>query len=207
MWLSLLPALSFAWKVGVLGAHGGLGRELVEQCVARNWSCVALVRRDDPVRLPSRRGWLNDDDTPEARRPDDHARYVLPRECAQCPGELDALVIAVSGRPFSYDGSTDAVRALLETKPETCRRVCLVSAHGVGDSLEGADVGIQAMHAWYLHSTYKAKGEQEALVSALPCETLILRPRVLSYQRVPLNPIATTRRALATRILDWAESA
>ena len=65
-------------------------------------------------------------------------------------------------------------------------------------------VGIQAMHAWYLHSTYKAKEEQEALVSALPCETLILRPRVLSYQRVPLNPISTTRRALATRILDWA---
>lgn len=200
-----LAACASALAVGVVGAHGGLGRELVDQCVRRGWECTAIVRRDDPVQLPSRKGWLQDEDDPAPRPLDDHLRCVMPRECVHCPDNLDALVFATSGVPFARDDSTDAVRAILESKPERCNRVCFVSAHGVGDSILGADAGIQAMRAWYLKATYQAKEAQEALVSALPCRTLIVRPRVLSYTRVPLNPIATPRHVLAAQILDWVE--
>jgi hypothetical protein len=126
------------------------------------------------------------------------------RVCRYGRGEIyDALVIALSGAPFAGDNSTLVVRDLCATLPPTCRAVCLVSAHGVGDSLGGAGAAIQAMSAWYLKDTYAAKAAQERLVGALAVPTLILRPRVLSHAPVPLNPFSTTRAHLAERILEW----
>jgi hypothetical protein len=77
-------------------------------------------------------------------------------------------------------------------------------SNGVSGSSD--DPAIRAMEAWYLKDTYEAKRQQEELVRSLTQETLILRPRVLSHEPVPLNPIAVARCDLAARILDWVEA-
>ena len=203
-----LPALllgPLAWKVGVVGAQGGLGRELVEQCVARKWECVAFVRRPyDPILTPARRGWLEPrDDLCEPRS----MEKVTVRD-ARCDSasDCDALVFATSGKPFVRDDSTEVVEHLLGTTlPKgRCNKVALVSAHGVGDSAQKDEVGISVMRNWYLRSTYEAKADQESLVDSLSCHTLILRPRVLSYDTIPFNKCATRRKDLAKTIMTWA---
>ena len=198
--LSLWIATGGGLKVGVVGAHGGLGRELVQQCLERGWSPVAFVRRPyDPVLTPVRRGWLEEDPLAPRPAPLPHVP-LLDAYTEACPDDLDALVFAMSGTPFaSADASTAVVRRLCDTLPRSCARVCLVSAHGVGG---GGNAGIRAMRDWYLRDTYAAKAQQETLVRAARPDALVLRPRVLSYGRIPLNPVATPRRELAREILD-----
>lgn len=195
-----LFALTPSLNVGIAGAHGGLGRELVRQSMDRGWTPTALVRRDDPITEPIRVGYLSPDATHPVAMP--VRRVVCPETC---PESLDAIVFALSGRPFVLDTSSDVVRAMCASLPERCRKVCLVSAHGVGAD-EPANVGIRVMRDWYLRSTYEAKAEQESIVQHhLPdgVDRLILRPRVLSYSPIPLYGVATPRRCLASDILDW----
>lgn len=199
MW-TLTPLLATAFTVAISGAHGGLGRELVRQSLDRGWTPLALTRRPgDPVCEPYRGGWLADDERRPVPMPEvtavDHAPTA----------DFDALVLALGGKPFVEDDTTRVVRALCDHLPARCRRVCLVSAHGVGDSLRGANAGIQIMHAWYLKDTYAAKAEQERAVHALRArgvETLVLRPKALSYGRGPGTP----RQALAADVLAWLDA-
>lgn len=190
--------------VGIVGAHGGLGRELVQQTLDRGWTPVPIVRRADPILAPVRKGWLSPDEDATQQA----AELVVPRTVnpTECPGSLDALVFALSGKPFESNGnSTSLVRALCASLPASCRSVSLVSAHGVGDSIREANVGIQVMRSWYLRDTYAAKEEQEDIVANCGARrTRVVRPKVLSYSRIPFNPISTPRQALASDLLDWA---
>ena len=82
--------------------------------------------------------------------------------------------------------------------------MCLVSAHGVGESIEGANAGIQVMRGWYLKGTYAAKEAQEDFLRTMWNGTYaILRPSVLSYEPIPMNPIARTRTSVANEICTW----
>lgn len=205
-----LLGVTDALRVAVVGAHGHLGRELVQQSLDRNWSPVACVRRRDvPVRAPCRRGWLSPENDGD-RLPvlAGVPAFVTDGARTTCPTPCHAVIFAMSGAPFeAADETTDVVRSMCATLPLECRKVCLVSAHGVGDSLAGADVGIQAMRAWYLKSTYRAKGEQEKIVhDAAVDDVLVVRPRVLSFAPIPWNPISRTRQDLATELLDWIDT-
>lgn len=204
---ALLLALGTATSsltVGIAGAQGRLGRELVSQSLARGWDVRAIVRRpDEPIWAPVRRGWLDE--------PADAARDAMVSSrlaTADDASDVDALVLATSGRPFEDDDGAETAQRLCASLTQRCRAVCLVSAHGAGDSAEGADAGIRAMRAWYLRSVYASKERQEMLVGALRDDSdgpavRIVRPRVLSMRRVPLNPIATPRSDLAADILSW----
>ena len=202
----MLPlALSaLAYTVTIVGAQGRLGRELAVQSLQRGWDVRGVVRRPhDPLLLPSRRGWLTEDRELDGV-PLLSDRLTLTRNTS-CP--TDAVVFAMSARPFASEAEmrvqTEVVRRMCRTP---CRKICLVSAHGAGDSLPGSNVGIQIMHDFYLKEGYAAKEEQEDLVSRVDgAETLILRPRVLSFQKIPLNPWAVVRSELAAQILDWLE--
>lgn len=201
------PPATRALTLGVAGAQGRLGRELVAQGLARGWEVRAIVRRpDDPIWAPVRVGWL--DEPPDAARRALASSRLRPAEDASA---VDALVIATSGRPFAADDGDALATRLCASLTRRCRAVCLVSAHGVGESADGADAGIQAMRAWYLRSVYASKERQEALVRACATErgvaVKIVRPRVLSMTRVPLNPVATPRSELAAELLDWVDAA
>jgi hypothetical protein len=208
MLFSILPALllsPLAWKVGVVGAQGGLGRELVEQCVARQWECVAFVRRPyDPILTPARRGWLEPRD--ELCRPR-NMDLITVRD-VRCDGAADcnALVFAMSGKPFMKDDSTKVMEHILGTTLPNgrCTKVVLVSAHGVGDSAKEDELGISVMRNWYLRSAYEEKEHQERLIGSLSCHTLVLRPKVLSYDTIPFNKDATRRKDLSETIMRWA---
>jgi hypothetical protein len=209
--LLLLPAAR-ALSVGILGAQGHLGRELVAQGLARGWTVHAYVRRPcDPIRAPARRGWLSPDGDDAASPPLASARLHVHGDVADVGAHgLDALVSAMSGRPFADEaGTTAALRGAGDALDPARTRVCLVSAHGVGGG--DADAGIRAMRGWYLRGVYEAKAEQEAYVRARWAadggrRALVLRPRVLSFGAVPLNPVARTRRSLAREICEWAEA-
>ena len=109
---------------------------------------------------------------------------------------FDALVIAVDGRLFCEDTSDQTVARLCATPPSCCKKVCLVSAYGVGDSLDRAGMGIRAMESWYLREVYAAKRRQEQLVVCLPdaADIMIFRPRALSYANLPSNPVSVSRK-------------
>lgn len=197
--------------LAVAGIRGGLGRELAYQALQRNHlSVLGLVRAnelDADVRVPYRGGWLSTDaDAAAALRPMRGEHLSLAALDAPPPA-YDGLVLCMSSKPFSADDSADATADILARMPSSCRHVVLVSAHGVGDSIRGANVGIRAMRAWYLRDTYGAKAEQERLVEALQSRvhTTVLRPKVLSYGHVPFNTIYTRRQDLAARILDAME--
>lgn len=206
----LLPTTVVSLTVGVLGAQGNLGREVVSQCLARGWTVHAYVRRPtDPVLTPVRRGWLSPDPTAvRAARPITSERLHLFDSSDGASGDEDALVSVMSGTPFANE--MDTVHAFRNVcsgvDAQTCR-VCLVSAHGVGDSIEGANAGIQVMRAWYLQGTYVAKEAQEDFLRAAWNGTMytVLRPRVLSYEPIPMNPIARTRASLASEICTWIQ--
>jgi putative NADH-flavin reductase len=201
LWLYLFFGTADALRVAIAGAHGGLGRELVRQSLDRGWKTFAFIRRDDPVFEPTRTGWLSEDDTYRVPMRDKKLSTHLYEDILDV--SYDALAIAIGGRPFSKDTSVETVERLCTNLPKTCKKVCLVSAYGSGDSLKNADAGIRAMSDWYLKDVYKAKRSTESIVSSLDRGTLIVRPRVLSYDSIPFNPISSTRQDVAREIVEW----
>lgn len=206
---SLLPTTVVPLTVGVLGAQGNLGREVVSQCLARGWTVHAYVRRPtEPVLTPVRRGWLSpDSNAVRAARPITSERLHLFDSSDVPSGDEDAIVSVMSGTPFTNEMDTEhAFRNVCSgVDTQTCR-VCLVSAHGVGDSIEGANSGIQVMRGWYLQGTYTATESQEDYLRDTWGGTyIILRPRALSYEPIPLNPIAQTRASIASEVCTWIQ--
>lgn len=192
-----------AFRVAIAGANGALGRELVRACTQKKWDVCAYTRASAPLFEPSRRGFWSEDSF--ERRPirDESVRRV---EYGAFES-YDAIVFAVGGRPFATDDSDRIVADMCRALPPTCRKVCLVSAFGVAESLQNAGLGIQIMESWYLRDAYASKRRQEAEVCALPAsvDVLILRPRALAHAAVPRNPFCTSRAALASHILEWFE--
>lgn len=194
-----------AFKIAVAGANGGLGRELVYQSVRHKWDVCAYTRTLECALFePVRSGWFAEDafERVPMRQPLLQRRTYTHHNANET---YDALVLAVGGGPFADDTSDRAVRELCANLPPSCRKVCLVSAFGVGDSLQGAGVGIQLMSSWYLRDTYASKRRQERLVCALPpdVEVLILRPRALSFECLHPNPFSMSRKDLAAHVLEW----
>ena len=84
-----------------------------------------------------------------------------------------------------------------------CQSISLISAFGVGDSLQLGNLGIQIMDSLYLKDVYRAKNQQELLVNNFmdqPVKKFIYRPKALSYGDTILN--STPRQRLAEEILN-----
>ena len=208
----MIVALGSVFKptVAVVGAHGGLGRELVSQCIEREWNVRACVCRPaSPLYEPSRNGWLSEGTQSTREMVSEYLSVEdvsdsTPVSCRRALRGTDAVVFALGGKPFQPDTTTELVMKMCESLPRSCRSVCLVSAYGVADSLRGANAGIQLMSSWYLADTYRQKGRQEGIVNALKGRSVrVIRPRVLSYGEIPLNPVAVPRQRLAADILNW----
>lgn len=207
MWHAL-AVWSTAYTVAICGAQGRLGSELVCQSLARGWDVKGIVRRArDPVPVPMRAGWLVPERGPETAVPlPVHIDLIDSSGSCDWVDDCDAIVFAMSGTPFAQDSNTTQVVERACARMTAAQRACLVSAHGVGDSIVGANAGIRVMRSWYLRPTYEAKQEQEALMTRCKAATRILRPKVLSFSPVPFNPDATPRECLARHILDWVST-
>lgn len=197
--------ISTSYTIAILGGHGALGRELAVQSLEKKWNTLSVVRRDDPVFEPFRGGWLYDESLENKEIQDDN-HYILNYEDI-FRNDYDALIIAVSGKPFE-DNDMSVIKRVLDNISTKCTKICLISAHGVGDSIRKSNLGIKMMKNWYLKSTYQAKTDLEKYVNEKKdrCEISILRPKVLSYGKIPMNPEATPRQILAENILTWIET-
>ena len=193
-----------SFKLAIVGAHGNLGRELVKQSLERQWQTLAIVRRNDPIFEPCRKGWLSVDES--ICIPIRNHNLEIMSDYKN-KASYDAIVFALSGSPFQKDDSFQIVSDMCADLPQNCTKIDLVSAYGVGSSYKNADIGIKIMNKWYLKNTYESKYIQEQIVSSLDpkYEVRIERPRVLSFEKIPYNPISTTRQDLARTILDWIE--
>lgn len=197
--LHIIHSTILSFTVAVAGANGDLGRELVQQTLERNWNCLAITR-DKPLYYPFRGGWLSNDETKLYPIED---KRLLNVNYTQLPQSYDALVISIGSKPFIDDDSHLACAHLLKTLPSECKKICLVSAYGVGDSINDSNLGIKAMRGWYLKQVYESKRLQENMVTARDdVETIVMRPKVLSYGTVPFISIHTSREKLAQEILD-----
>ena len=118
-----------------------------------------------------------------------------------------SIVFTTSGGPFKDDYSDQLMAKIMPNLPESCKHLVLISAYGVGNSLNNKEVGINIMNNWYLKDVYRAKNSQEELLhlkmfkEKYPhLKTTILRPKALSYGETLLKSI--TRQSLAHEVLE-----
>lgn len=207
--LSILAPLC-GITVAIAGIRGDLGRELCYQALQRDATVVGLVRPSEvhaTIQVPCRRGWLDKDMLADVAMPVvASARLTLVDLKSDAPA-YDQLVLCMGTGPFQPDATYDSFESIMANLPRQCRHIVLVSAHGVGDSIQDANAGIRVMRSLYLRSEYRSKLKQEDFLAQLDDEVdvTVLRPRVLSYGHVPFNTIYTRRQDMAARILDHLE--
>lgn len=194
-------AYSFTSDLCVVGATSGLGRELIYQTInIRKKSVLALTcSTNNKIYLPYRGDSFNYKTTNEtfAKNINVDSYWVAK------PHQYKHLVFCTSAKPFEKDYSDIVTKKIIDNIPECCQSISLVSAYGVGDSLENANLGIQIMNSLYLRDVYRAKNKQEELINFYNNPNIcknIYRPKALSYGQTVLESMS--RADFAERILD-----
>ena len=196
------------YKLCVVGASSGLGKELVYQAsLNRNNTVLALTTKPfltTPCRVNSFNEIMN--------QPIYITNKVVKENYWKDTSmfNYEHIVFTTNARPFKDDYSDRLMCKIIQNLPESCKTLTLVSAYGVGDSLNKKELGIVAMNNWYLEDVYRAKNEQEKMINykifknKYPhLKTFILRPKALSYGKTLIT--STSRQELATSILDQLE--
>lgn len=189
-----------SFNIAVVGAGSDLGREILYQgLVERNLKILAFTQ-SNRINLPFRGNTFNNvGDTPELK----NQNLQIQNYWQNIKDfKYDHIIFCTSARPFGLDYSDQLTSKFLQNLPLNCKSISLVSAYGVGDSLEGANLGIQVMNTLYLKDVYRAKNIQEELVNNtnLNIQKFIYRPKALSYGKTNIE--STSRKDLAKIILD-----
>jgi len=183
-----------ALNVCILGSSGGLGRELIYQCLKEEYNVLALTNNLDNIKLPYRGGGLNYNmkniNNNEYMFNNNMDNNFLQNNIKNNKLIIDSynnytnynnnnnnnnidynnIIIACGGKPFQKDYSDILTNNILFDKNNENNKKCklknivLISAHGVGDSLANSNPGIKIMNNLYLQDTYRAKNIQEELV-------------------------------------------
>lgn len=198
--LNILSSV-LSYKLCIAGASSGLGRELIQQGLERNNQIIGLTNKEE-ICYPFRGKGLKEGSNEEII----NSNSIIFNKYYDKLSNYDSLILTMGGTAFEKDDYSDKLtKHLIDNLPLSCKKVVLVSAYGVGDSIKSANLGIVSMRNWYLKDVYRAKEEQEKLVSNLntKIETKIYRPKVLSYGGYKFN--ATPRQELAKDILDYLD--
>lgn len=193
---------TFGFNLAVVGANSNLGREIVFQAVNdRNLEVLGLSSQTNILYQPSRVNSFNPDTNNqlELKSP----KLTLYNYWSYIYQDYDHLIFCTSAKPFQKDYSDKLTQKLLQNLSPKCQSISLVSAFGVGDSLQQGNLGIQVMDNLYLKDVYRAKNQQELLINNFmdqPVMKFIYRPKALSYGKTILN--STSRQELAKEILD-----
>ena len=192
-------SLSNALKICIVGGSSSLGRELIYQgCYDFNYQIIGVTNSPNKVNIPYRGRGL-DDKSKKIQMINKNIKIINYLENVD---DYDAIVFSIGGTAFEKNDYSDKVtKKFLNNIPKKCKSISLVSAYGVGDSINGANLGIVSMKNWYLKDVYRAKEEQEKMINELSLDVkkYIYRPKVLSYGDKLFG--ATTRKDLAHKIL------
>jgi hypothetical protein len=217
--ISMLSNINAYFDVCVVGASSGLGKELVYQSLNNyNLKVLALTSNLDEVKIPYRGGGLNDD----LNRPaiiDDNLKIENYWKDFKDAYDYKNIIFTTSSTAFKEDYSFFLTKKILNNLSSYCENINLVSAHGVGDSLDDANLGIKIMENFYLKDVYYAKNRQEELINNFQWDDSksinpyykkniknkkiikkIYRPKVLTYGKNVFN--GQSRQELASIILD-----
>lgn len=207
------------FDICIVGASSGLGKELVYQSLYnKNLRVLATTNNLDGVKIPFRGGGLNDNlDSPIIV--DNNLRIENYWKDINYIYDYKNIVFTTSSRPFKDDYSYFLTKKFLDNLSADCKSISLVSAYGVGDSLEGANAGIRIMENFYLKKVYEAKNKQEEIIKQykrnvdniknpyyfnkiknITIKKNIYRPKVLTYGENRFN--GQSREDLAKKILD-----
>ncbi len=199
--LYINSVIGFVHDLCVVGAGGGLGRELVYQATNERNSTVLALTTSEKIYEPYRGDTYNDIETmPEYRSP----LLTIDNYWKRIDYNYKALIICIGGAPFEKDYSDTLTLKCLENLPSTCKDVSIVSAYSVEDNnLEKFSVPFQIMSNFYLKDVYRSKRNQETMLKQYNKTNIrkkCYKPRALSYGNTFLP--STTRMSLASEILD-----
>ncbi len=192
-----------ALNVCIVGSSGGLGKELIYQCLKKQYNVLALSNYPENIKLPYRGGGLSYDmnnkeyifnnnlDNNFLENNIKNNKLIINNYTNNNNNYIDYnnIIIACGGKPFQKDYSDTITNNILFNKNnEKCKfkNIVLISAYGVGDSLANSNPGIKIMNNLYLQDTYRAKNIQEELVKKYKknnpeTNIKIYRPKALSY--------------------------
>lgn len=189
-----------SFKLCIVGAGSGLGRELVSQSITDyNCTVLGLTANKKTIDYPYRGNGFNDIGHMNKI---EHPNLVIDSYWNNVSDDYQHLILCTGAGPFEKDYSDILTSKILEFLPSSCQSINLVSAWGTGDSLTKSNWGIQVMDSWYLQDVYRAKNEQEKMIQDFhnKIQTRIYRPKALSYGNSFLE--STTRYDLASEILE-----
>lgn len=196
-----------SFNLCVVGGTSSLGRELIFQGLNQNNKILALTNSSDIIKFPYRgTGLQYRDDNIKMINPS----LVVDRYENSKKYNFENIVFTIGGGPFEKDYSDIVTRNILENINDNnyLKNIILISANGVGDSLEKSSLGIKIMDSIYLRDTYRAKNMQEIYINDFGnnnnINTCIIRPKALSYG--PNIYSIKSREKLASEILEYFDN-
>tara|TARA_Y100000389_G_C17468978_1_gene528477 strand:- start:2146 stop:2835 length:690 start_codon:yes stop_codon:yes gene_type:complete len=187
------------YDICVVGASSSLGREIIYQAaMLKNKTVLGLSSSSSELKMPYRPfNDIDKSDTIETQN------LKLDNYWSSIHDKYENLIFCTGSKPFENDYSDRITSKMLQSLPETCKSISLVSAYGVGSSLSDANFGIRTMNNFYLKDVYRAKNKQEIIIKEYTQKKVIkfmYRPRGLSYLKIPFSNL-TPRKELASEIL------
>lgn len=200
-----IGAFSFYSKfnVCIIGATSSLGREIIFQCVNdRNQKVLALSNSSaNKITLPFRGDSFNEEPNMEEFN---NKNVVVDSYWNHITDDYEHIIFCTGAGPFQNDYSDKIMEKFLNNLSEKCKTIVLISAYGVGDSLDKANLGIQVMNSIYLKDVYRSKNQQESLLiehDDIKIRKIIYRPKALSYGKTNFAD-SVSRYNLANSILN-----
>lgn len=200
--LLLLSYKSNAYQLCVVGGSSGLGRELIYQGIQnKNNKIVTLSNNLDKIYEPYRGGGLKLKSNNKLIISNQLTKDIYTNYMKYDP---ENIVFTTGSKPFEYDYSDTITKQILSCKYNNLKNIVLISAEGVGDSLDKSNLGIKIMNSIYLKDAYRSKNNQEIIVKEYSeinpnTNSIILRPKALSYGDNLVG--AKSRQQLAYEIL------
>jgi hypothetical protein len=191
------------FNICVIGSSSGLGKEIISQSLEKNINVLALTNNPDKIYYPFRGKGL--DENYKSKTLINNPKLVIDNYNNNNKYLYENLIFTTGAKPFQNDYSYELTKKILSEKKHILKNIILISAFGVGETLDQSNLGIKIMNNWYLKNVYEAKNKQEDFLKNYINQNShinlkILRPKVLSYGENIYN--GKSRQNLAKEIID-----
>jgi len=191
------------FNICVIGSSSGLGKEIICQSLEKNINVLALTNNPDKIYYPFRGKGL--DENYKSKTLINNPKLVIDNYNNNNKYLYENLIFTTGAKPFQNDYSYELTKKILSEKKHILKNIILISAFGVGETLDQSNLGIKIMNNWYLKDVYEAKNKQEDFLKNYINQNshinlTILRPKVLSYGENIYN--GKSRQNLAKEIID-----